>query len=39
MTVQQRAFYRRVGDQFAIAAIGPEASVDLPGLDGPPVML
>src|SRR5688500_5088615 len=26
-----RAFYRRVGDQFVIAAIGPEASVDPAG--------
>jgi hypothetical protein len=26
-----RAFYRRVGDRFVIAAIGPEASVDPSG--------
>ena len=26
-----RAFYRRVGDGFVIAAIGPEASVDTAG--------
>ncbi len=28
-----RAFYRRLGDQFVIGAIGPEAMVDRRGFD------
>jgi len=29
-----RAFYRRVGDQFVVAAIGPEANVNPSGFRG-----